>query len=84
LLTVTIAAPQGRGKRTLTLARDKVSLMLQNLTTLDRTMATADGTLALEGRELLTGSFSLKATLGNRALTLEGKFENTPVVSALD
>ena len=84
LLTVTIAAPQGKGKRTLTLAKDKVSLMLQNLTTLERTMATADGTLALEGRDLLTGSFALKATLGNRPLTLEGKFEKAPVVTALD
>jgi hypothetical protein len=84
LLTVTIAAPQGKGKRTLTLAKDKVSLMLQNLTTLERTVATADGTLALEGRDLLTGSFALKATLGNRPLTLKGKFEKAPVVTALD
>ena len=84
LLTVTIAAPQGKGKRTLTLAKGRVSLMLQNLTTLERTMATADGTIALEGRDLLTGSFSLKATLGNRPMTLEGKFEKAPVVSALD
>jgi hypothetical protein len=84
LLTVTIVAPSGKGKRTLTLAKGKVNLMLQDLNTLERTMATADGTLVLEGRDLLTGSFSLKATLGNRPLTLEGKFEKAPVVAALD
>jgi hypothetical protein len=84
LLTIAIAAPPGKGKRTLTLAKGKVSLMLQNLNTLERTMATADGTLELKGRELLTGSFSLKATLGTRQLTLEGKFEKAPVVAALD
>lgn len=84
LLTVTIIAPSGKGKRTLTLAKGKVSLMLQDLKTLERTMATADGTLALEGRDLLTGSFALKATLGNQPLTLEGKFEKAPVVTALD
>jgi len=84
LLTITIAVPPGKGKRSLTLTTGTVSLMLQDLTTLERTMATADGTLALEGRDLLTGSFSLKATLGNRPLTLEGKFEKAPVVTALD
>jgi len=84
LLTVSIATPPGKGKRTLTLVKGKVSLMLQDLNSLERTMATADGTITLEGRALLTGSFSLKATLGNRPLTLEGEFEKAPVVSALD
>jgi HAE1 family hydrophobic/amphiphilic exporter-1 len=60
------------------------SLMLQDLNTLERTMTTGDGTLFIEGRGLLKGSFALKATLGTRPLTLEGKFENAPVVSALD
>lgn len=84
LLTVTIAAPQGKGRRTLGLAKDKVSLMLQDLNTLVRTMAPADGKIAIEGRDLLTGNFSLKATLGNRPLTLEGTFDKAPVVSELD
>jgi hypothetical protein len=84
LLTIAIAAPPGKGKRNLKLAKGKISLMLQDLNTLERTMATADGTLALEGRDLLTGSFSVKATLGNRPLTLEGKFDKAPVVTALD
>lgn len=84
LLTVTIVVPSGKGKRTLTLAKGKVSLMLQDLKTLERTTASADGTLALEGRDLLTGSFALRAMLGNRPLTLEGKFERAPVVTALD
>ena len=84
LLTVSIATPPGKGKRTLTLVKGNVSLMLQDLNSLERTMATADGTLTLEGRDLLTGSFALKAMLGNRPLSLEGKFENAPVVTALD
>jgi hypothetical protein len=84
LLTVTIMVPQGKGKRTYTLSKGHVSLMLQDLNTLERTMTTGDGTLSIEGRGLLKGSFTLKATLGTRPLTLEGKFENAPVVSALD
>jgi hypothetical protein len=84
LLTVTIMAAQGKGKRTYTLSKGQVSLMLQDLNTLERTMTTGDGTLFIEGRGLLKGSFALKATLGTRPLTLEGKFENAPVVSALD
>jgi hypothetical protein len=84
LLTVTIMAAQGKGKRTYTLSKGQVSLMLQDLNTLERTMTTGDGTLSIEGRGLLKGSFALKATLGTRPLTLEGKFENAPVVSALD
>jgi hypothetical protein len=84
LLTVTIIAPQAKGKRTYTLSKGQVSLMLQDLNTLERTMATGNGTLSIEGRGLLKGSFSLKATLGTRPLTLEGIFEKAPVVSALD
>lgn len=84
LLTITIAAPQGKGKRTVELSKERASLMLQDLKTLERTMASADGALSIEGRDLLAGNFSLKATLDNRPLTLEGKFDKAPVVTALD
>lgn len=84
LLTVTIMAPQGKGKRTVALAGREVKLMLQDLSTLDRTMASGEGTLTLEGRDLLSGTFSLKAKLGTRDFTLAGKFEKAPVVAAID
>lgn len=84
LLTVTIAAPAGKGKRTLALGTGKTQVMVQNLKSLERIIAAGEGTLTIEGRDLLEGAFSLKATVGNRPLSLEGKFEKAPVVTALD
>lgn len=84
LLTVTLAVPGGKGKRSLAIATGNASLMLQDLKTLQRSTVPGEGTITLEGRDMLEGSFSLRATVGGKPVSLTGKFEKAPLVAAID
>lgn len=74
LITVALAIPDGKGKRTLSIKLGKASIMLQDLKTLERTIITGEGTLTLEGRDVLEGNFSLRTTLGGKPVSLSGRF----------
>lgn len=84
LLMVTLALPEGKRKRTQVIAPGKASMMLQDLKSLERTIISGEGILTLQGRDMLEGSFTLRATVGGKPVSLSGKFEKAPLVAAID
>lgn len=84
LLMVTLAIPDGKGKRTQVIAPGKASMMFQDLKSLERKIIAGEGTLTLQGRDLLEGSFTLWATVDGKPASISGKFEKAPLVAAMD
>lgn len=59
-------------------------LQVENLKTHQLSYPAATGTLALKGRDLLTGSFTVTSTDKTLPLTLTGTLDNAPVVPAVE